>query len=284
MSAVSSLSREVLEDLYVHQQLSCAAIGRQLGCSGKRVADELRRVGLPVIRRWRRKPKIALELDCERLQQLYIEEGLTAQAIAQRHGCTRALVRQRLGKCGCSKPSVRVHPPVEPGMVFGMLTVVQSAPKPKGGRRGAHWLCHCQCGMDKVVPAARLHDPTYRSCGCQRWKRGTPELKAEGWTVNEGGYVFRRRNGKDQFQHRVVMEQMLGRPLRREETVHHKNGIRDDNRPENLELWTGKHLRGVRASDLVLHAIEVLRLYAPEALSARASEWSVDSNPLTMAG
>jgi len=51
-------------------------------------------------------------------------------------------------------------------------------------------------------------------------------------------------------QHRQVMERMLGRPMRRSESVHHKNGIRDDNRPENLELWIGPIRHGARASDL----------------------------------
>lgn len=52
------------------------------------------------------------------------------------------------------------------------------------------------------------------------------------------------------LEHRHVMEQKLNRPLRRCESVHHINGIRDDNRPDNLELWGRYQPTGVRAKDV----------------------------------
>jgi len=69
------------------------------------------------------------------------------------------------------------------------------------------------------------------------------------------------------MEHRLVMEEIIGRHLYKHETVHHKNGNRKDNRPKNLELWSVRQPKGQRVEDKVEYALEILRLYAPEHLS-----------------
>lgn len=85
--------------------------------------------------------------------------------------------------------------------------------------------------------------------------------------MREAGYVMRRVPGHPRasdrspyvFEQILIMEEDLGRYLFEGETVHHMNGVQDDNRPANLELRPQPS--GIRASDAVAWAREILDRY-----------------------
>lgn len=96
----------------------------------------------------------------------------------------------------------------------------------------------CACGKQK-----RAKSDTCRAC---RTEAGTANSNWKGGrTRHKAGYVMVRAPGHPRagrspyvFEHILVAEELLGRHLVDGESIHHVNGVRDDNRPENLELWT----------------------------------------------
>lgn len=113
----------------------------------------------------------------------------------------------------------------------------------------------------------RPHYGRFKAHGDPDAGRSIYRQKGQGkvWHASPNGYVVRYEptnpnagpNGQV-YQHRHVMSGIIGRPLRRHESVHHKNGNRSDNRPENLELWVKGQPSGQRIQDVAQWYLEWL--------------------------
>ena len=193
-------------------------------------------------------------------------------------GCLRkdsALGRKRLDLAKTEKEYV--------GKIFGKLTVTGIYRK-KGIIRAN---CFCSCGKDTEATLHNILRGHTKSCGCNRhvslirYAKENAGEKNKGWKGGVksagSGYLQEYSPGHPKAyknyvsQHRLVMEGMLGRYLLEDESVHHKNGVRNDNRPSNLELWTKAHPSGQRVEDILSWCVETLKKYKPELLKETQS-------------
>ncbi len=122
------------------------------------------------------------------------------------------------------------------------------------------------------------HTGTYCSQAClYDHRRGRETITGTRYKRPDGYIWVKVGVRSNKLEHRLVMEQVLGRPLRADEQVNHINHVRDDNRPENLEVISAsdhgresnayaKEMRRrarLRLKDLEAELAEYHRRYGP---------------------
>lgn len=97
------------------------------------------------------------------------------------------------------------------------------------------------------------------------WKGGRVTKTVHGYVLIAARWHPRAKKSAGYYmrEHVIVMEKKIGRLLLPGENVHHRNGVRHDNRPENLELWVVSQPAGQRASDLLDWARTIIDVYGP---------------------
>jgi transcriptional regulator len=110
-------------------------------------------------------------------------------------------------------------------------------------------------GCSQTIISRKLID--FKISSPQKPRSGENHPSWKGGRIVDGQGYIRVKVGEEEshlvdetisgayvMEHRLVMARMLGRPLTSRESVHHINNVRNDNRPENLQLRQGKHGKG----------------------------------------
>lgn len=191
--------------------------------------------------------------DEKRVAELVASDNLFIKEICEQFGISRITVHRIAARHGVRRPAGRQPRVLSSEELQSILELGQTKMSQQaiGEKYGL---------SQSVVSGILRYHGIYKSKGRNgprreghgSWKGGTHKSpQGYVWQIvdfddpmasmrNTTGYVL---------QHRLVMARHLGRPLEKHENVHHKNGIKDDNRLENLELWQRPQPQGVRVSE-----------------------------------
>jgi transposase-like protein len=235
--------RDWLVTRYITQAQSTAVIARELGCTGQTVIRALRRHGIPLRKHTSRYPELH---DKEWLRQKYVDERMSAKRIAKLIGSTPGNVYAHLRAAGIPTRSLRDGIRNVDGDVIRQPSTTRAASIRQAvavkKREGRH-------------PTGEKH---------HRWNGGRTRDTQGYVRLLAPGHPRATLNNPYVYEHILVMEQQLGRYLDPDtEIVHHRNHVKDDNRPENLELKSKlSHIRdhwaqGKRAAEAELEAAQL---------------------------
>ena len=146
------------------------------------------------------------------------------------------------------------------------LCVLHHSRRQKNTRKTNGRLCSIP-GCLRSVEAKKLCERHYQRF-LAKGDPLAPKKVYKGVIISRAGYIklrtsLKQKNGNYYYipEHRLVMEKALGRPLLSTENVHHKDGNRQNNSLDNLELWVKHRLSGQRIIDKVEAALKIQKTY-----------------------
>ena len=158
---------------------------------------------------------------------------------------------------------------VQVGDRYGTLIALKELPKDRWGKR--RWQFKCNCGNEIKRTLNDVRRGRLKTCG-KKHPKPCGESHRNKRMVHGYVLIYKPKHSNADSEgwvreQRLIMSKSLHRHLKPNEIVHHKNGIKADNRIENLELWADFHPKGQRIEDMVDFCITLLKEYKPEALN-----------------
>lgn len=202
-----------------------------------------------------RQPRWVCHCDCSKTVVVY--------GSSLRGGVTKS--------CGCSRSTSRIINRI--GRRYGRYVV-----RKESGRIGKKIALEvvCDCGQVRRVTASNLVSGRARSCGClmreiNRSRRGDKHPSWKGGSyITPSGYRRVKCAGHPNADvngyvaaDRLAMSNHLGRPLRDNETVHHRKSKLND-KIDNLQLRASRHEPGHSVEEFIEWSLENIEMYGPE--------------------